>query len=442
LGLVAGIFFTRSVRLLYMEDSTNDLTQDHRMGMMIPSAFKEHSQQETQKKLDTNEKVDSMEKYNGSLSRVDATDKTEISYRNDTMRNTTTKKLSKTTKVESKANATSEFLNSSSHKQREYRHYDVPWGTIREQFDSGTNLTAGQDYLDFAVVGFPKCGTSTMMHWLNAHPEIKVFPFEIRALQKNHPAFIVKRIIKGLPEGPYLRGYKSPTDVEDQRAINKLDEHYPKTKLFVGLRHPVKWFESFYNYRIQNGLDLPPAQELEFIRTSSRGVSIERANFHSSLVRFGKTPLDETEMEFFSYDKNVLRDMTEHRPTKKANPIFLYDTDQLGDKNGTRSLQLREDIQAFLNLNESMPSVLHYSPGHKVNETEQIKIDSKKIHICEQNYAEHRQKLLVVGERVARWVEDYFLKSSDVVLSDREHFLEILSSYSKDPCLQNGTMAS
>ena len=162
LGLVAGIFFTRSVRLLYMEDSTNDLTQDHRMGMMIPSAFKEHSQQETQKKLDTNEKVDSMEKYNGSLSRVDATDKTEISYRNDTMRNTTTKKLLKTTKAESKANATSEFLNSSSHKQREYRHYDVPWGTIREQFDSGTNLTAGQDYLDFAVVGFPKCGTSTM----------------------------------------------------------------------------------------------------------------------------------------------------------------------------------------------------------------------------------------------------------------------------------------
>ena len=159
LGLVAGIFFTRSVRLLYMEDSTNDLTQDHRMGMMIPSAFKEHSPQETQKRLDTNEKVDSMEKYNGSLSKLNLS---RISYRNDTMRNTTTKELLKTTKVESKANATSEFLNSSSSKQREYRHYDVPWGTIREQFDSGTNLTAGQDYLDFAVVGFPKCGTSTM----------------------------------------------------------------------------------------------------------------------------------------------------------------------------------------------------------------------------------------------------------------------------------------
>jgi hypothetical protein len=39
--------------------------------------------------------------------------------------------------------------------------YDTPFEVIRKQVDEG-NLTAGQFALDFAIVGFPKCGTSTM----------------------------------------------------------------------------------------------------------------------------------------------------------------------------------------------------------------------------------------------------------------------------------------
>jgi hypothetical protein len=39
--------------------------------------------------------------------------------------------------------------------------YHIPWETIRQQMDQG-NWTAGQFMLDFAILGFPKCGTSTM----------------------------------------------------------------------------------------------------------------------------------------------------------------------------------------------------------------------------------------------------------------------------------------
>jgi DNA-binding transcriptional regulator YdaS (Cro superfamily) len=45
-------------------------------------------------------------------------------------------------------------------KRKDVR-YDVPWETIKEQIENG-NVTAGQFILDFAVIGFPKCGTSTM----------------------------------------------------------------------------------------------------------------------------------------------------------------------------------------------------------------------------------------------------------------------------------------
>lgn len=42
-----------------------------------------------------------------------------------------------------------------------YVKYDPPFETIKKQMDAG-NVTAGQFLLDFAIVGFPKCGTTTM----------------------------------------------------------------------------------------------------------------------------------------------------------------------------------------------------------------------------------------------------------------------------------------
>ena len=137
------------------------------------------------------------------------------------------------------------------------------------------------------------------------HDEIAVLNFEIQALQRHHPARILNYIIRDLPEGRYRRGYKSPNDVEDGRARNKLAIHYPKTKLLVGLRHPVLWYESFYNHRVQNGYDMPDlaaaivAAEAEDTISGIRdvcqggfnGVCFPRANFHTILARWGKTPL-------------------------------------------------------------------------------------------------------------------------------------------------------
>lgn len=242
------------------------------------------------------------------------------------------------------------------------------------------------------------------MYWLAQHPEVQILKFEIKSLQKNHPAHIIKRMFT-LPEGPYLRGYKSPNDVEDHRALNKLNEHYPKTKLFVGIRHPVRWFESFYNYRVQNGLEMPPADKLP-IRGAleNRGVSIDRANFHKALVHFGKTNLNDKERNLFSYSRLVKTDVSGIVPAYLTNKVFLYDTDQLGDKNETRVESFRFDVANYLGLNETMPPVLQVSPGQKnLNITEQALRDSKKIRICDDQYREVRKKLLLVGGKVGEY---------------------------------------
>jgi hypothetical protein len=277
------------------------------------------------------------------------------------------------------------------------------------------------------------------VHWLGSHPEIKAFNFEIKSLQHNHPGHIVKRVYKGLPEGPYLRGYKSPNDIEDLRAINKLHDYFPKTKLIIGLRHPIKWLESLYNYRIQNGMDIAPLEGLnEICFAGQSGVCIDRSNFHLNLAKMGKTNL--TDDEFHYFNEPQTKGLKELNPRKTASKVFLYDTDQLGDRNQTRSHQFRETIQNYLGLIEQPPPMAHYSPGKKnLNITEQKRRGAKKINICDPKYLKQRQKLSMQGNRVGTWVRKYFLMSPDVVVANPQHFHSILASYARDPCLINGT---
>lgn len=44
-------------------------------------------------------------------------------------------------------------------------------------------------------------------------------------------------------------GIKCPTMIRVTNAIENLMKVSDKTRLVIGVRHPVLWFQSFYNYR-------------------------------------------------------------------------------------------------------------------------------------------------------------------------------------------------
>lgn len=103
-----------------------------------------------------------------------------------------------------------------------------------------------QFLLDFGIVGFAKCGTSTMMEWLGLHPEVSCFQGEVPFLNRGKIGGFIKRLYNGLDHDPRkLRGYKNPPDINNLRAIRFLREYFPHTKLFIGIRHPVLWFQAF-----------------------------------------------------------------------------------------------------------------------------------------------------------------------------------------------------
>ena len=80
------------------------------------------------------------------------------------------------------------------------------------------------------------------------------------------------KLMYALPEGDqYKRGYKAPVradqeyvlffgnwqanlasqpqnDIRSEAAMNNIRTYWPDIDLIIGVRHPVKWFESYYNY--------------------------------------------------------------------------------------------------------------------------------------------------------------------------------------------------
>lgn len=143
-----------------------------------------------------------------------------------------------------------------------------------------------QFLLDFAHVGFPKTGSTSMNQWLRKHPEANMPGGEMELLSKGKPTEAIK-VLYNLPHGDYKRGFKSPWDIINKGgALQNIHTHFPKTKLIIGLRHPISWFESFYNYRLLR-MNMPHPNDL--LEREVKGLSATTANFHVYLSRLGKT---------------------------------------------------------------------------------------------------------------------------------------------------------
>lgn len=131
---------------------------------------------------------------------------------------------------------------------------DAEWKRSRHQhFDSWyengklkPNVDANGTVLDFLIAGFPKCGTTTLEANLGYYAPMPIADICTPVHQtvyysyKNWPAQYDKNNTK------IYRGSKCPKLLEsgDVRAVST---SLPKTKLILGIRHPVLWFQVRYN---------------------------------------------------------------------------------------------------------------------------------------------------------------------------------------------------
>lgn len=258
--------------------------------------------------------------------------------------------------------------------------------------------------LDFYIAGFPKCSTSTMNSTLNQSNEISIWPKERCDLISNEPDTVVyDKLTSVLNNTNLLQGIKCPTGICcSQNAVRRLERWYPNVKLIFGLRHPVDYFQSFYNYRARASRGSAPPAETLVGDNHYFGVGTISAKFERYLIRLRRV---DTTNDWLPFD------------------VLLYHMEQIRDDHD--SGLLLETLQAFLGLKEPVPPFLH---------TNERRPFDGMIDICESKYDAVRQELIVNGNETQRWIREEFMKNPRVVVANEENFYKILETWSIDPC--------
>jgi hypothetical protein len=327
----------------------------------------------------------------------------------------------------------SQILKNAYHAVR----YPKDWPPLEALVD-GHNVTANVSWLlDFAVVGFPKCGTTSIMRHLQGHPSVHIGDDERCDLSFNRKAPLVRHLYNDFPPGrQFVRGIKCPVDLENNiLALPNYRTYFPNTKFIVGMRHPVLWFESFYNFRVHNGYPMPPPNTLRGrCKAGMFNVCTRRSAYHLYLSNLGKTSMNETERTDY-FNRKFLRMM--NPVPMNASSVFLYEVTQLSDPDEGRARQFLIDLQHFLKLDTPLDPMIWFKPGmqHETEEEKQA-AEAKKIDICDERFDVLREALMGNGRESRRWIQDMFLPADGVVVSSPDHFQQhVLAKWEIDPCV-------
>ena len=247
----------------------------------------------------------------------------------------------------------------------------------------------------------------------------------------------VRKLLKGTlnqMNPDQKRSFKCPTAIYNYKSLVRLEKLDPKTKLIVGMRHPVHMLQSFYNYRVteikERGLDHPiPSLEQVLARdTPWKGVSMQSTRFDLFLMQMGKAPVKAHQLEELANTKYDLA----IKPTNFK--VFLYTLDQIEDEDQVRSESVRTELQNYLGLNKPIQPFSHENKTHVAHK--------ESVDICDDKWASVRQELVEQGAKTAAWIREHFMHSDDVIVANPEHFVQSLESWGVDPCIATTTASA
>jgi len=286
--------------------------------------------------------------------------------------------------------------------------------------------------LDFFIIGFPKCGTSTLMSTFDINDETSILHMKDGTPEyslHNANDQMMEQLfaeLKGMDVSDQVkRGIKWPSGIHDVSAIKLLLKHNPpnkKTNLIVGLRHPVRWFESFYNFRrIQaEETDSLPAESLTGSAAPWRAVHTDNARFEEYIVQLGN--FDLTKNDLVSLAQNIRTKQIIRTPYE----VFFYDVEQLTDTDSERFSSFKNDMTSFLGLD----STLHFN-----NENHVGGLDfNGKIDICADQFSNIREVLTSNGAISANWIKTNLANGVNIKWGGGGHFFDLVDDWGSDPC--------
>jgi hypothetical protein len=119
--------------------------------------------------------------------------------------------------------------------------------------------------------------------------------------------------------------------------------------------------------------------------------------------------------------------------------VFVTELNQLDGKNSDVLYTLFADIEDFLGIpRESLPRLAPENLAEKKHYSDRKGMTGEKknqvLNICLDEHRELRRHLLEIGVNAAQWLEKYFLKSPNVVVSQPDAFVSHIRKWADDPC--------
>jgi hypothetical protein len=285
--------------------------------------------------------------------------------------------------------------------------------------------------LDVAILGHAKTATSFLTKWFADHPSVSVWEEEVCTLYNYQPAVLARKLYNDFPQSNVTthRGFKCPGHFSYQ-YLRYFRRYFTNARIIVGVRHPIRWFESFYNFLARKGHDdLPHPNKLigKCTNHDHKGFCTDRAQFHQNLAKFGKTNLRDPR------EKALLRLPRKSKDFLRTNnPVFLYEMEQIYDTNVTRLDQFKVDLQNFLRLKTPLPD-----SSEAADKTTTTRVKKKVLNICLPEYESVRKELLAIGTRASMWIRMYFMRlpPEDVTISSPHFFADLVKEWKVDPCI-------
>jgi hypothetical protein len=311
--------------------------------------------------------------------------------------------------------------------------------------------------LDFVIAGFAKCGTTTLeanLGYLAPMPDdLDICTPVHQTVYYSYINWPQQYASDSYPNGTekILRGTKCPAYISGD-WLKEWSTHLPRTKIIVGIRHPILWFQSFWNMQLRGG-------HLRFSQNPKTGqrdpymitrpcygrhcrngcpnhqlFCTNRARFHLSLAALGKTSLSSDERQLLS--PNDPDGGVNLKNNNITNSIFVYEQQELNEEYVWVNLAKYLDVE--------------YIPHDKYRGSHDKKEPSVFTDFCEDQYDLFRAMMMPSAYELSVWLQEYFLPVAmddnrpDVVVPNVTRMMEIVDTYKYDPCgklirLDNGT---
>lgn len=247
--------------------------------------------------------------------------------------------------------------------------------------------------------------------------------------------FLLNSLHRLQHHGELQRGLKCPQDIwSSSTSIQEgYKKYFHKTKLIIGLRHPVLWFESMYNFNVRNLNKMPQTHNLKKCVRGSHGVCASRMNLADFMSWLNKTPLGPDEKQFMTSDKD-----NNAKRIGRVGQVFLYEVNQLESDEKGIAEAFRRDLAQFLDIQRKLPKLPHISTAGSLDFIPGVSKYSKQftIDICDEVHSMIRSELMEKARMSSTWITRYFLKSKEVHVSSKEYFVKQLKRWNEDPCIE------